>query len=78
MTAAEARKIATDVNHNGVNDQLAIITQMIKEAVGKGQFKVWIYNIPIKPEVSMRLEVDGYKIHPTEADRNETATKITW
>jgi hypothetical protein len=40
MTAAEARKIATDVNQNGVNEQLDIITEMIKDAVSKGQFKV--------------------------------------
>jgi hypothetical protein len=78
MTAAEARRIATDNNFNGAAEQLDTIKKMIKEAANRGEFKVWIYSIPLKPEVKMRLEADGYRVHAAETDRNETATKITW
>lgn len=78
MNAAEARRIATDNNFNGVKEQLANIMQMIADAANRGEFKVWVYNNPIKPEVKMRLEVDGYRVHTEQVDRNESATKITW
>lgn len=78
MNASEARRIATDNNFNGVTEQLNDIMRRIADAANKGEFKVWIYNISIKPEVKMRLEVEGYKVNAEQVDRNETATKITW
>lgn len=78
MNAAEARQKATAIVTNEVDSQYAIIKKMISEAVGKGDFDCWIYNIPIKPEVRVKLIQEGYGIGPTQSDRNETLTQIKW
>lgn len=78
MTAAEARKKATEISTNEINSQFAIIIGMIKEAVNKGEFETYVHNVSIKPEVRVKLATNGYSVGSPESDRNETYTKITW
>lgn len=78
MTAAEARKKATEVLTNDVNSEYKIIKDMIMEHAGKGEYECWIYNTSIKSEVRVKLIAEGYKIGPTQSDRNESLTKINW
>ena len=78
MTAAEARKIATDKNTNGNSSQYSMIIDMINDAAKDGKYETWIYNTNVLPVVRELLETHGYKIGPTENDRHETLTKIEW
>lgn len=78
MTAVEARQKATDVLTNDVNSEYTIVKAMISEHASKGEYECWIYNTSIKTEVRVKLIAEGYRVGPTQTDRNETSTKITW
>lgn len=78
MTAAEARKVATDQNTNEINSQWSTIIDMIKQEAGKGKYEVWVYNTPILSVVREKLLTNGYKVGPTQTEQNETMTKIVW
>lgn len=78
MNAAEARQKATEVLTNNVDSEYAIIKKMIGEAVSRGDFECWVFNTAIRQEVKAKLCLEGYCISPTQTDRNETSTQITW
>jgi hypothetical protein len=78
MTAQEARNSADNVNTADNDSQYDTIVKMIKQAAGEGKYSTWIYNVPIKDSVSALLKRDGYKVGPTQSDRGETLTEITW
>lgn len=77
MTAAEAHKIAQDVNIAANNSQYDDVIAMIKEAVSKGKFEAQVHNIPILPDVQLKLTFNGYKVD-FNTERNESYTTITW
>lgn len=78
MNAGEARKIATDKNITAKDSQYNIIIGMIRDASAKGKYEVWVYNTRILEPVRKKLLADGFLVGPTESDRNETSTKISW
>jgi hypothetical protein len=74
MNAAQARKKATEISNRDTDDRYVAIKAMIQQAVENGEFSCYVYNIPIKK----KLENEGYKVEPTQSDRNETSTEIKW
>jgi hypothetical protein len=78
MNAAQARKKATEISNRDTDDRYVAIKAMIQQAVENGEFSCYVYNIPIKKEVKKKLENEGYKVEPTQSDRNETSTEIKW
>jgi len=78
MTAQEARNSADNINTTHNDSQYETIIKMVKQAALKGEYSVWIYNASIKDSVRALLIKDGYKVGPTQSDRGETLTKITW
>lgn len=78
MTAAEARKKAITIRSEGVTQQYTIIKQMIETAVSKGELACCVYNAQIIKEVRAQLVSEGYKIEPTQTNRDESYTTITW
>jgi hypothetical protein len=78
MTAAEARKNATDKHLNAKDSQYNTIIGMIRDAANKGEYEVWVYNTSILQPVREKLTTDGFLVGPTQSDRNETLTKISW
>lgn len=78
MTAAEARIKAIEKLTSDDDSQYATIKGMIGMAVNKGELECWVYNTPINPEVRSKLYLEGYGVGPTQSDRNESLTKITW
>lgn len=78
MTAHEAREAAISKLTDATNSQYAQIIEMVKDAAEKGEFEIWVYNIPIKAVVAEKLTELGYKVGPTQSDRNELMTKVSW
>jgi diphthamide synthase (EF-2-diphthine--ammonia ligase) len=78
MNAAQARKKATEIDNRDTDDRYVAIKAIIQIAVEKGEFSCYVYDVPIKKVVQKKLEAEGYKVGPSENDRNETLTKISW
>lgn len=73
MTAQEARQNAKEYN----TGQLEPIMSIIKKSAEKGEFFIWYYE-SLKKGTREGLEYLGYTVGPTQFERNETLTKISW
>jgi hypothetical protein len=78
MTASEAKQKADNKNITNKDSQYNIIVSMIREASNKGEYEVWVYNTAILQPVREILVSNGFLVGPTQSDRNETLTKISW
>lgn len=77
MKADQARKKTYEVNTQTTGSQLAQIRKMISDAVSKGEYKIWFYDVII-PDVRAQLTKDGFFVDATQFERNETMTEIKW
>lgn len=77
MTAANARKTVEECKSNKQRDQLAKIEDSINKAVISGEFSCYVY-FAIDVNVRKQIEELGYKVGPSDFDRNETLTPINW
>lgn len=76
MNAKQARNLASKINV-GSGSQYSQIIKLIKEAVSKGEYSIFIY-ASVDEDSRKKLKKDGYNVGQTASDRNELITKINW
>jgi hypothetical protein len=76
MNAAEARKLAEDLNDDKTKTALNHVYSEIKSAAIKGEFSLYYYkSLPVKAIDKLRL--DGYTVN-YETQYNESWYCISW
>ncbi len=76
IDAKEAKKKAVEANTSATSFQQKQIERKIKDAVGKGEYKIYVYE-HIKPDLVSLLKKLGYEVHFSSV-RNETLYTISW
>jgi hypothetical protein len=76
MNAAEARKIAEDLNDDKTKTALNHVYSEIKSAAIKGEFSLNYYKTLPKKAID-KLRIDGYSVN-SESQYNESWYCISW
>ena len=77
QTAEEARKKATEVRLQQINNELTSIAECINRAVSEGEMSCYI-DCYVDEEVKNKLENLGYKVTSGSYNYNEGYTNISW
>lgn len=77
MNAKEAKERAIQAQLESVKNGYDLVMKQIQNASARGMLYTHIEG-SINPVVAKKLKDDGYIVHETVHDRNESFTKISW
>lgn len=77
MKAADARKIASDINSERIKKEYDEIKQAIRKNAHNGNFAI-VYDGSLLDENKTRLVAEGYVVKNFQSGMNEYSYEISW